>query len=72
MKVFEFELDSEDMKAISSLNQNLRKIVPINKLKVEKIQKEIVSLKSMTYNSALVYIFSIRTSCKNYTQVYIR
>ena len=33
MKVFEFELDSEDMKAISYLNKNLRLIVPINKLK---------------------------------------
>ena len=33
MKVFEFELDLEDMKAIGYLNKNLRKIVPINKLK---------------------------------------
>ena len=33
MKVFEFELDLEDMKAIGYLNKNLRKIVPVNKLK---------------------------------------
>jgi len=37
MKVFEFELDSEDMKAISYLNKNLRLIVPINKLKSGEI-----------------------------------
>jgi len=33
MKVFEFGLDEKDMEAISALNQNLRKIVPINKVK---------------------------------------
>ena len=37
MKVFEFGLDEKDMKAISALNQNLRKIVPINKVKLDKI-----------------------------------
>ena len=35
MKVFEFGLDEKDMKAISALNQNLRKIVPINKVKLD-------------------------------------
>ena len=29
----EFELDSDEMEEISKLNKNLRKIVPINKLK---------------------------------------
>ena len=37
MKVFEFELDLEDMKAIGYLNKNLRKIVPVNKLKSGEI-----------------------------------
>jgi len=37
MKVFEFGLDEKDMKAISALNQNLRKIVPINKVKSGEI-----------------------------------
>ena len=37
MKVFEFGLDEKDMEAISALNQNLRKIVPINKVKLDKI-----------------------------------
>jgi hypothetical protein len=36
MKVFEFGLDEKDMEAISALNQNLRKIVPINKVKLDK------------------------------------
>ena len=35
MKVFEFGLDEKDMEAISALNQNLRKIVPINKVNLK-------------------------------------
>ena len=33
LKVYEFELTEDDMEKINGLNKNIRKIVPINKLK---------------------------------------
>ena len=33
LKVYEFELTEDEVKKIYGLNKNLRKIVPINKLK---------------------------------------
>ena len=33
LEVYEFELSPEDMEKINGLNKNLRKIIPINKLK---------------------------------------
>ena len=33
LKVYEFELTGDEMEKINGLNKNIRKIVPINKLK---------------------------------------
>ena len=33
LKVFDFEITQEEMDIVASMNKNIRKIVPVNKLK---------------------------------------